>query len=117
MITLVCIVLAQALDNLTNPETLTISGLLIAYIFSLRAELKASKDQMRIDAENNEKKIKALIDRNEEEIKTITNYYRDVISKLVEKNETLQKEKYEVTREVIPLLIELISKLNSEEQK
>ena len=38
------------------------------------------------------------------------------VTDLIDANNKLQEEKYQITREVIPLLIELIQKLNEDEQ-
>jgi hypothetical protein len=102
MMVLMCIL---QIDNLINPEALTITGLLVAYIFALREELKSVK-----------KEIKEQATKHLTQIESQAVYYREEIKGLVYRIDKLHEEKYKLTREIIPLLIELIEKLDREEK-
>ena len=93
------------IENLLDYGSLTINGLLLAAIAILIQDRK-----------NNKKEFENII----KDIKIDNKNYIDKLDirlhDLMDSNKKLQEEKYQVTREVIPLLIELIDNLNKNEQ-
>jgi hypothetical protein len=101
-------------ENLLNPQTITVTSLLIAYIYVLWGEKKDLKKEIKDNKLVYDTECKAIKEFHEKEINSLTTHYRSEIKILVDKNEVLQNERYQITREVIPLLIELIDKLDRE---
>ena len=103
MIPILCVLLE--VQNLLNVETVSVIGLLLAAVWVLIKYI-----------ERQESKFTKAIDTKTAEHDRETEKVEKRVSELIEANNRLQEEKYQITREVIPLLIELIQKLNKDEQ-
>ena len=103
MIPILCVLLE--VQNLLNVETVSVIGLLLAAVYVLIKYI-----------ERQETKFNKAIDAKTAEHEKETEKVEKRVSELIEANNRLQEEKYQITREVIPLLIELIQKLNKDEQ-
>lgn len=115
MNSLACVLLE--IENLVNPEALTITSLLLGYIYILRVEVKELKGAIKANYDAHKKDIDKKAEEHKEVIREQTYHYRETVQILVEKNDTLHNEKHDVTREVIPLLVELIDQLDKKDVK
>jgi len=114
MTPILCVLLE--IPTLLTVEKVYVVGLLLVIIAGLIKyiqwrETKVEKDETEAKA-SKEKALQTLKDDHEKEL---TRVEKRVVE-LIEANNRLQEEKYQITREVIPLLIELIQKLNKDEQ-
>lgn len=91
-------------QNLLSPESISIFSVLVFFLIWFLNERKEAK-----------KEWKDLLDDvrrdHEREVESLNNRSDELLSEIAK----LQEDKYKVTREVIPLLIKLIDKLNEDE--
>ena len=97
-----CIVLQ--VENFLNYESISIVGLLLAGIYVLVNYIKTQKKDFQL-----------LVESIQTEHRYETEKAERMIQELIDSKNKLQEEKYQITREVIPLLIKLIKKLNEDD--
>lgn len=92
-------------QNLLNPETISVISILLSVIYFLVKERDTVKTDLKIRIDE----VKEHYENDNADIQKRVDQYVLEIAKLHE-------DKYNVTREIIPLLIKLIDKLNEDEK-
>lgn|GEM_PF-2282151 len=92
-------------QNLINPESISIISILLSVIYFLVKERDAAKVDLKI-------RIDDITDHYEGDNAAIQKRVDDYVLEIAK----LHEDKYKVTREIIPLLIKLIDKLNEDDK-
>jgi mannitol-1-phosphate/altronate dehydrogenase len=105
-------VTSQAVDapGLLGVEKIYVVGLLLMVVAGLLQYIRFRHKQESEMRDEHEKRMEKLRSEHKDEMARMEKH----VERLIAENNRLHEEKYQITREVIPLLIELIQKLNKD---
>ena len=98
-----CIILQ--VENILNYESLSMVTVLLAGLYGLINYIKTQKNDFIALVESIQKEHRQEMEKSER-----------MIQELIDSKNKLQEEKYQITREVIPLLIKLIKKTSDNDE-